>query len=134
MSEPTPSKPKIIIDEDWKDQVEEEKEVLRQQHDEKDDAGPETASVGELPPASFESHVMSLATQAAAALGQLPDPEHPDQQPPIHADHGKYIIDTLRILQEKTQGNLSMEEADRLENVLHQLRLIYVEVAEIPPS
>ena len=60
-----------------------------------------------------------------AALGQLADTS--GKPLPIDYDHAKHLIDTLRVLEEKTQGNLTTEEAAQLENIVHQLRLLYVD-------
>jgi hypothetical protein len=40
----------------------------------------------------------------------------------------KQTIDILGMLEEKTQGNLSTDEENLLENILHELRLMYVRV------
>ena len=122
-----PEEKKLIIDEDWKSQVEAEKEVLRQQEEnpQADDVENQEPSAEELPPASFVTHVMSLATQATMALGQIPDPEKP---PPVNLMFAKYVIDTISMLDEKTRGNLTTEEAAMMENLIHQLRIVYLEV------
>ena len=39
------------------------------------------------------------------------------------------MIDTLVILEEKTSGNLTTEEAAMMENITHQLQMAYVEVS-----
>ncbi|MBI84510.1 MAG: hypothetical protein CMJ81_15050 [Planctomycetaceae bacterium] len=125
-------KSKIIIDEDWKSQVEEEKEQLkRRDSDQSSEASvSEAADTGEgFPPASFTSHLMTLATQATAAMGQIPDPSSPDEPPPVNLGFAQYMIDLLDVLQEKTSGNLTEEEAALLENLIHQLRMLYVEVS-----
>ena len=130
-----PEEKKLIIDEDWKSQVEAEKEVLRQQEEnqqtgdvEKQEPLAEEPLAEELPPASFVTHVMSLATQATMALGQIPDPEKPDEPPPVNLMFAKYVVDTISMLDEKTRGNLTTEEAAMMENLLHQLRIVYLEV------
>jgi hypothetical protein len=111
---------KIIIDEDWKSQVEAEKEALA--HETGDNPG--GAGQQELPAASFEMLVTTFATEAMVALGQLPNPftnEHT-----LSFEHAKYTIDMLQVLEDKTKGNLSTDEAALLESLLHQLRLAYV--------
>lgn len=125
-----PEEKKLIIDEDWKSQVEAEKEVLRQQEENQQagDVENQEPSAEELPPASFVTHVMSLATQATMALGQIPDPEKPDEPPPVNLMFAKYVIDTISMLDEKTRGNLTTEEAAMMENLIHQLRIVYLEV------
>lgn len=112
---------KIFIDEDWKSQVEAEKEALAKEPETGNTASPGTH---ELPPASFEMLVTTFASEAMVALGQLPNPftnEHA-----LNWEHARYTIDMLQVLQDKTKGNLSTEEAAMLETLLHQLRLAYV--------
>ena len=87
MNNPDQKKPKIIIDEDWKTQVQEEKEALK--HSESRLPEEKTDSQGDepLPPASFAAHVVSLATQATAALGQFPDPNPGNPAPAASSSH-----------------------------------------------
>ena len=40
----------------------------------------------------------------------------------------KFLIDTLDMIKEKTEGNLSQEEKELLENILSNLKLNYVKV------
>jgi len=115
---------KIIVDEDWKSQVESDRDDLRQ-------AGPEVASPSSDPAASipaptFESLVVSIATQAMGCLGQMADEEG---NPIIDLEMGKHMIDTLAVLEEKTKGNLTSAEASMLENVIHQLHMHYVSIS-----
>jgi len=129
MNEPDDQPRKIIIDEDWKSQVETEKETLRHQEQTPADTDSQDATAETLPPASFVSHIMTLATQATVGMGQIPDPEKPDEPPPINLEFAKYVIETIAVLDEKTRGNLTADEAEMMENLLHQLRIIYVEVS-----
>lgn len=122
MSEETGSgeEPKIIVDDDWKSQVEREKEELKDSG-----TGPEGESEEHaLPPASFMVLMSTLATQAMAAMGLIPDPM--TGQPSVNLEMAKHFIDLLGMLQEKTQGNLTEEEANHLRDGLHQLRMIFV--------
>jgi len=129
MNDPDEQPRKIIIDEDWKSQVESEKDVLRQQEQAPtpDDAD---AQDEEMPPATFATHIMTLATQATAGLGQMPNPDKPDEPLPVNLEFAKYVIDTIAVLDEKTRGNQTTEESAMMENLLYQLRLMYVEVSE----
>lgn len=122
-------KSRIIVDEDWKSQVEREKEALRHQQSE---SGDPAAAKPSLPPASFGLLVSTLATQAMAAMGLLADPE--TGQPMVERSLAKHFIDLLAVLEEKTQGNLSVEEQHQLREDLHQLRMIYVATANQVPS
>ncbi|MCB1215038.1 MAG: DUF1844 domain-containing protein [Deltaproteobacteria bacterium] len=63
--------------------------------------------------------------QAQSALGMSPYPATGSVQKDLES--AKQSIDCLGALQEKTQGNLSAEEAHLLENILYELRLAYVE-------
>lgn len=140
--------PKIIVDEDWKSQVEREKEALRNQataagQTDNKDATADTADSEpavdskkasapsadrQLPPATFNVLVSTLATQAMAAMGLFPDPE--TGQPQIERPLAKHFIDTLVMLEEKSKGNLTDDEAAQLRDGLHQLRMIYL---ALPP-
>ncbi len=85
----------------------------------------------EAPPESevnFSSFVMSLATQAMVQLGQMAPP--PGMEIPVDVESGKSTIDILAMIQQKTRGNLSKEEAKFLEDVLHTLRVSYVKKAK----
>lgn len=134
MNEPAGDEPKIIVDSDWKSQVQAEKEKLKQeeakksaQEDSADASGesnPEAFQPGEIPPASFIMLVTTLATQAAAALGQIPEPT--TGKPVVNKRLAKHLIDTLAILDEKTQGNLTTEESQLLGAALHELRFAFV--------
>ena len=68
----------------------------------------------------------SLATEAMMSMGQMPIPGI--EQPEVNLPQAQYVIDILNILKKKTEGNLSTEETALLEDLLHQLRLMYVHV------
>jgi len=130
---------KIVIDEDWKGQVEREKEAAeaaRQETEKQKNEGteqPRTDSPeAQLPPASFPALVTSLAAQALAAMGQMPDPA--EGHPVVRPDLAKHCIDTLGMLEEKTKGNLTSEESGMLSDILHQLRMLFVSVRSAPPE
>jgi hypothetical protein len=128
---------KIIIDEDWKSQVQAEKEEAAKA---KSDATAEPAKEGgppenadpQMPPASLELLVTSLATEALVALGQVPHPATGKVEP--QRNLAKYLIDTLDMLKQKTAGNLSQSEHQVLDSVLHQLQLVFVETADQPAA
>ncbi|TWT95453.1 DUF1844 domain-containing protein [Neorhodopirellula pilleata] len=144
----TPSEPKIIVDSDWKEQVAQEKEKLKNESEgrtpdaasppaQTDDAisdSPLPAAASSeaprsqpaLPPASFEVLVSMLFTQAISALGQIPGPS--GETPSIDKPMAKHTIDTLEMLQEKTKGNLTNEETKMVGEALHALRMTYVSV------
>jgi len=79
-----------------------------------------------LPKADFAGLTLSLATSALFHLGLVPDPET-GQTGETNLALARHTIDTLELLEEKTRGNLSAEEADLLANLLTELRVRYVE-------
>ena len=116
---------KIIIDEDWKSQVEAEKEALSQEPDTLSPDSPEQSpSLGEMPPASFELLLSTLATEAMVAMGQIPHPV--TQEASINPTHARYAIDMLEMLQTKTKGNLEPGEDQLMTDILHQLRMLFI--------
>ena len=130
MSDEESSKPKIIIDEGWKEQVQAEKESLlhKKQEGEEETAHPH----GPLPEASLSMLVTTLATQAMVALGQIPNPL--SGQPQLDLEHAKHFIDTLAVVEEKTAGNRTPEETQLLVHMLHELRLGFVEAQNRPAA
>ncbi len=79
-----------------------------------------------LPPASFEFMVMSLATQAQMQLGLFHFGED-NEKPEPDLGMARHSIDLLGMLQEKTRGNLSLEEERLLGNSLTELRFRFVQ-------
>jgi len=60
-------------------------------------------------------------------LGDVEDPVSGKRNEP-NLVAAQQMIDILGLLQEKTQGNLTKEEAKLLEQVLYELRLRFVDV------
>ena len=85
---------------------------------------------GAQDPASFVNFLMSIASNAASALGMM---EHPvTHQREVDLELGKHWIDVIGMLQKKTKGNLSKQEAQMLEGFLSDLRMQYVSLANAP--
>jgi hypothetical protein len=81
-------------------------------------------------PASFVSFVMSIASNAASALGMM---EHPvTHQRDVDIELGKHWIDVLGMMQKKTEGNLTPQERRMLEGLLADLRMQYVSLVNSP--
>jgi hypothetical protein len=78
------------------------------------------------PPVNFSSFVFSLGTSALMLLGEKLDPQ---ANVPVNLAQAKEIIDILSMLEAKTQGNLTTEEKEVLENTLYALRIKYVDLA-----
>ena len=77
----------------------------------------------ELPPADFDFLVYSLRLQAEINLGLLPFGEK--QEPDYEL--ARHHIDLLAMLQEKTKGNLTLEEQRSLDNSVTELRFRFVQ-------
>jgi hypothetical protein len=88
------------------------------------DADDDSDIPGADDPASFVNFLSTLATNAAAALGAVPHPA--TGQRSLDLDTGKYWLDVLGMLREKTQGNLHEKESRLLEGLLADLRMQYV--------
>jgi hypothetical protein len=122
--------PKIHVDSDWKAQAQQEKQKLAEQEKAKQGEGQQgdAGQQGQMPPANFETLMSTMATQALFALGAIPDPR--TGQASLSPELAKHHIDMLGVLEEKTEGNLTDEEAKLLSQTLHELRQRYVEVTE----
>jgi hypothetical protein len=86
---------------------------------------------GDIPgaddPASFINFLMSIASNAAAALGMM---KHPvTQEVSIDPELAKHWIDVLGMLRQKTRGNLAPQEEQIFEGLLADLRMQYVSLA-----
>jgi uncharacterized protein DUF1844 len=75
----------------------------------------------------FIEFVMMHAQNAALFLGQIPNPKTGEGE--VNLELAKMFIDQLAMIQEKTRGNLTNEEATVLRNALSNLQMAYVEVA-----
>lgn len=80
-----------------------------------------------LPPPSFEFLVLSLRMQAEMSLGLGPQQ---DAQPDPDLRLARHFIDLLAVLQDKTRGNLSIEEQRLLDNSVTELRFRYLQAFE----
>ena len=76
----------------------------------------------------FIEFVMMQAQNAALFLGQIPNPKTGEGE--VNLELAKMFIDQLAMIQEKTRGNLTNEEATVLRNALSNLQMAYVEVAQ----
>lgn len=83
-------------------------------------------------PTSFVNFLMSIASNAAAALGMM---EHPvTGERGVDLQLGKHWIDVLGMLEQKTRGNLSRQEQRILEGLLSDLRMQFVSLSQSAPS
>jgi hypothetical protein len=92
--------------------------------EEKKDATQKTEQVP-LPEINLSSFILSLSSSALLHFGRIPDPitKKKERNLPL----AKQTIDILGILKEKTKGNLTKDEEQLIDTLLHDLRIGYVE-------
>ncbi len=129
------------IDESWKESAESEKEILVGQTDapqgepelhipesikeDEEESGAAQETAGEVPEVNFLNYITSLGFQAMIFLGEIPNPV--TQKDDTNFDQAKFLIDTLSLLKDKTQGNLTKEEENLLNASVYELQMKYVE-------
>jgi len=77
----------------------------------------------------FAAFIISLATTAAVHFGDIADPATGQPAEPNVVAAGQ-MIEVIAMLQQKTRGNLTPEEAKLVEDLLYELRLRFVEVQQ----
>ena len=95
---------------------------------ETEETGEEEEMPGEHDPSSFVNFIMSLASQAAAALGAMPHPV--TGQRSLDLDIAKHWIDTMAMLKGKTEGNLHPQETHLLNGLLSDLRMQFIQLSQ----
>ncbi len=73
----------------------------------------------------FSTFIFSLGSAALIHLGMTPNPLNNKTEKNL--TEAKQNIDLLSLLKEKTKGNLTSDEEKLMNNLLHSLRLRYVE-------
>jgi hypothetical protein len=91
------------------------------------------ADESKAPALDFNALVLSLGSSAIVHLGQAPDPTTGQKRDQPELPMAQQSIDLLAMLQEKTRGNLTADEARFLENMLFDLRMLYVQVSQKRP-
>ena len=77
-----------------------------------------------FPEINFPTFIFSLNSSALLNLGVIEDPGTGEKAKNLPL--AKQTIDILGILEEKTKGNLTEDEAGMLKNFLFELRMLYV--------
>ena len=77
-----------------------------------------------LPEVNFTSLIFSLSSTALFHLGEIADPQSGKKAQDLPL--AKHSIDTISMLKEKTEGNLTEEEQKFVESILTDLRWRYV--------
>jgi hypothetical protein len=107
----------------WKEQATREKERLDAE------LKVEKERQTQLPPQpTFTQFVSGLTAQALMALGEAENPITKNQE--IDLPQAKYLIDVIALIKDKTQGNLSEQEQEALNQILTDLRLRFVKASD----
>ncbi len=93
---------------------------------EDEDAYEDSDIPGADDPTSFVNFLTTLASQAAAALGAMPNPA--TGQRTIDLETGKYWIEVLAMLKGKTKNNLHPKEQELFDGILGDLQMQYVQI------
>ena len=72
----------------------------------------------------FISFLMSLSAMAHNAMGIGPD------SPGVSLEDAQYFINIIGVLEEKTRGNLTLEEEQTLRSLLYELRMNFASIME----
>jgi len=128
MSDPSEKKK---VDESWKERAEREKQVVRAKEGEAAADTPPLPKAEEalsgpegVPQARFDLFLSGLAMEALIALGDMAHPT--TRQQSVNLPQAKYLIDLLGVLEEKTKGNLNVDEERLLKDTVYQLRMRYL--------
>lgn len=147
----------LHIDLDWKKQAQEDKKRLEEEEKKRADeraaaqaapavpagvvpaavtasagapngkSGAKTANGRELPPAGIPMLAQSLVTQALYYLGEGAAARGGTEA--SNMDMAKHLIDTMGILEEKTEGRLSPDEQAVLDTAMYEARMRFIAVA-----
>jgi len=126
-TEPTQNEPKpeIQVDSDWKAEAHAEKDRLVAAETKAD----EKAETKQMPEPNFRGLLGTLASQALMGLGMHQDPSGKGVM--VDLEGSKFTIDLLEMLVDKTQGNLSEEEATELKQLTQELQNRFVQIAQL---
>jgi hypothetical protein len=105
--------------------------MSKKEKEKKDKEKEKTPEVQErlIPPLDFSSLVLPFYSQALMKLGLMKDPQNNKEEEDLELT--KRLIDLLDLLKDKTKGNLNPEEKNFLDTCLQQIKMIYMEKAEL---
>lgn len=124
--DPTPIAAKPTVPEPSPELAPEEQQIEEELVDTHETDADSEEIPGANDPASFVNFLSTIATNAAAALGAVPHPATGKRS--LDLETGKYWLDVLAMIRDKTKGNLHPKEDRLLEGLLADLRLQYVQL------
>ncbi|MDR2345576.1 MAG: DUF1844 domain-containing protein [Planctomycetaceae bacterium] len=77
-----------------------------------------------LPEPSLLVLVSGIAAQAMTSMGIFPNPINNKTE--IKLNQAKHLINTIAVIESKTEGNRTDEESTKIAGVLHELRTMYL--------
>jgi len=110
-----------------KEESEEESEEEAKQEQKKTEEKPKRERIAQLPPPTLPQLVDTFFLQAMISLGKQMNPMSKKYERDLTI--AQYQIGILEVLEQKTKGNLSEDEDKHLEQVLHTLRMAYLDEA-----
>lgn len=109
---------KIVIDEDWKSQVERERQEAQAAEPASE---PREEEIEEL--SIFDNLVASLSAQTLMSLGLVAQEDEAEVY--IDFNSARQLIDILMMLREKTEGNLTDVESANLKEAVGELQRVF---------
>ncbi len=79
-------------------------------------------------PVNFSTLLLSLASSAVLSLGLEKNPQTGAVEKDL--DLARFNIDMLKLLKEKTKGNLTADEQQFLDSIVSDLQLKFVHVSQ----
>jgi hypothetical protein len=121
----TEKTPNIQVDSDWKAEAQAEKERLSEAEHKVED----NAEQRKMPEPNFRGLLGILASQALMGLGMHQDPSGNGVM--VDLEGSKFAISLLEMLEDKTKGNLSEEEAAEIKQLTAELQSRFVQIAQL---
>ena len=78
-------------------------------------------------PLDFGAYIISLGTSAYVAMGNIEDPTTGEKS--VDLPTARQLIEILKMLRTKTEGNLEPDEERLLGGLIYELRMAFVEVS-----
>jgi hypothetical protein len=95
-------------------------------------SAPEPDPTRPAPRVDFSMLVQSIAFSALHSLGLVTDPAGGGRTTERDLPLARHNIEILELLEEKTRGNLSPEEAKLIAGLLYEVRMHFVEATKSP--
>lgn len=106
----------------------ESQETEKKQEESKEKTRDDKAGRPPLPEVNFNSLIFSLSSSAFFHLGEIADPQTGKKEKDLPL--AKHAIDTIDLLKQKTEGNLTEDEQKFINSILDDLKWRYVKAAK----